>query len=72
MTDLSTQREMEIVTRNCQLCNQPTIMTVNIAEFNAWRDGMLIQDAFPTMSSENRELLISGTHPECWDKMFSE
>jgi len=24
------------------------------------------------MSPEDRELLISGTHPACWDKMMGE
>lgn len=72
MTDLASQKEMEIVTHNCPLCNKHSIMTVNIAEFNAWRSGMKIQFAFPTMNAEDRELLISGTHPECWDNLFSE
>jgi hypothetical protein len=72
MTDLRLENEMEIVTNNCQVCNKHTIMVVNIAEFNAWRGGLLIQQAFPTMSQPDRELLISGTHPDCWDSLFSE
>ena len=30
-----------------------------------------IQDIFPYLSAEVRELLISGTCDECWNKMFS-
>lgn len=31
-----------------------------------------IQDNFPYLSREQREILISGIHPECWDKLFKE
>ena len=33
---------------------------------------MLIQHAFPEMPMETRELLISGTHPECWDSLYKD
>ena len=72
MTDIRLENKMEIVTHNCPICNKYTVMVVDIAEFNAWRAGLLIQQAFPTMSQEDRELLISGTHPDCWDSLFSE
>jgi hypothetical protein len=29
------------------------------------------QDAFPYLSPEHRELLISGFCPECWEKIFN-
>jgi hypothetical protein len=35
-----------------------------------WREGELIQDVFPDMSVNDREMLITGTHPACWDKLF--
>jgi len=27
---------------------------------------------FPELIPDQRELLISGTHPACWDVMFAE
>ena len=30
----------------------------------------LMQECFPYLSSVERELLISGTCKECWNKMF--
>lgn len=72
MSPHTTESTMEVTTMNCFHCNQPSTMTVNIAEFNAWRDGLLIQEAFPTMSTQDRELLMTGTHPACWDAMFSD
>lgn len=35
-----------------------------------YRQGRHIQDAFPEMSSDNREFLISGISPEGWKKLF--
>jgi hypothetical protein len=35
-------------------------------EFDRWQNGTCIQDAMPNMSDDNRELLINGTHPDCY------
>ena len=35
----------------------------------AWRDGKLIQDAFPYLTPAERELLITGMLPEDWENM---
>jgi len=42
------------------------------AAVTRWREGENIQHAFPDMSAGDREVLISGTHPACWDKLFGE
>lgn len=31
-----------------------------------------IQEALPEWSADKRELLITGTHPECWDAIFED
>ena len=31
-----------------------------------------IQEIFPDMSASHREMLISGTCPECWGEMFPD
>lgn len=33
---------------------------------------MRVQDAFPTLSEEEREIILTGICPECWDIMFDE
>lgn len=39
--------------------------------WHKWRvGGMMIQDAFPTLSAEQREFLLSGITPEQWKEMF--
>jgi hypothetical protein len=32
--------------------------------------GVLIQQAFPNLSSEDRERIMTGTCPACWDEIF--
>jgi hypothetical protein len=41
-------------------------------QLKKWQGGMLIQDAMPHLSSDDREYLISGATPEEWEKFFGE
>jgi len=66
---------MEIVnvqTPPCVMCKQASLVPVVRSDFDRWQGGELIQVAFPEMPVDDRELLINGTHPECWDKMMEE
>jgi hypothetical protein len=36
----------------------------------ARKGGMYIQDAYPTLTADQREFLISGATPEEWDRLF--
>ena len=57
----------------CFVCSKGSEpIAVRKADFHNWRNGMLIQHAFPEMPMETRELLISGTHPECWDSLYKD
>jgi len=33
---------------------------------------MYIQDAFPTLDSDDRELLKTGFHTTCWNEAFGD
>jgi hypothetical protein len=59
-----------VKTKTCVVCNQYEIWSLNRQAVESWQGGELIQNAFPDMSMSDRELLISGTHPACWDKLF--
>ena len=73
--------EMEIRT-TCPLCGRTSFVTVDSIDFNtyctgalaqdSYRTGALIQDVFPYLSADEREMLISGICPECWDAQLSE
>ncbi len=57
---------------DCVHCGDQFDMVVPIHGLIAWKEGMLIQDAMPELSADERELLISGTCGKCWDEMFPE
>jgi hypothetical protein len=54
----------------CHMCKGRTSFRVSRDGFQAWRDGSLIQKALPELSKDQRELMISGTCPTCFDKLF--
>lgn len=57
----------------CPLCGEVHIITVDAIDYIAWEVGdVLIQDALPYLSADEREMLISGICPECWAKMFGD
>ena len=63
---------MTTITKPCIHCNETSTLTVDADGYQQRRRGAIVQDALPDMDSDNRELLISGTHPACWDAMFGE
>ncbi len=59
-------------THPCTWCGKTDRVEVLKAHFDRWQAGELIQVAFPEMPADQRELLMSGTHPECWDKLWAD
>lgn len=47
-------------------------LDVTQEQYKAWQDGMLIQDAMPNLSSDDREWIISGCTIEDWHRLWSE
>lgn len=62
--------EVMVRTPICFHCKELGQVLVDADGYRKWSAGYLIQDAFPGLSLEVREQLISGTHPECWNKMM--
>ncbi|MCP1392614.1 MAG: hypothetical protein J5I35_07630 [Methanothrix harundinacea] len=60
---------MKIVV-HCRICRARHEIRVSLAGYDAWKMGALIQDALPKLSASERELLISGTCPVCWEGLF--
>jgi len=59
-----------VVEKKCFHCGKMARVEVPREQYEAWRSGVLAQNAFPQLPPEDREMLISGTHPECWKAMF--
>lgn len=54
----------------CPFCGEINVVRVLDEDYLAWHDGALVQEAFPYLSADDRELLISGICPTCWEKTF--
>lgn len=55
----------------CPICHTTHELEVPFEAFCAWQAGALVQDAFPMLSANEREMLISGICPPCWDNLFA-
>jgi hypothetical protein len=51
---------------------QTRIIHATPQQFAQWRSGFLVQDAFPNLSPEEREFLITGMSDEEWHAMWAE
>lgn len=61
-----------INTPKCVMCNTTSVVQLTEAEYGALHAGKLIQDALPHWGNDTRELLLSGTHPTCWNAMVAD
>ena len=59
-----------LVKTTCPMCHFDNYVSVGAEDYANWQNGQLTQDAFPYLSMNDRERLISGICPRCWDKMF--
>lgn len=74
------EETVNVVTPRCMLCGKTSGVTITIAELarleatdpDNGRPTYLIQDALPDRDAGFRELIKTGTHPECWNIMFPE
>lgn len=59
--------------RKCFHCGEETEFTVTYDQYvRLFADQEYVQDVFPDLTKEQREVMISGTHPKCWIEMFGE
>lgn len=60
------------ITKKCIQCGETGTMELDMADVIAWHAGKLAQSAFPYLTVDLREQVISGTHPACWKAIFSD
>lgn len=69
IVEMISETEVRITTA-CPFCGKVTTLNVPADGFMAWQNGSLVQSAFPDMSAEDREVLISGMCIDCQDSIF--
>ena len=60
-----------IITRTSPMTGMINTMDVAVTEVQIarWRGGMLIQDAMPDLSVDEREFIMTGMTPADWENM---
>lgn len=56
----------------CQTCRNRYEFGIDPEDYNRWRAGEYAQNAFPYLTDDQRELLVSQTCGSCFDRMFPE
>lgn len=69
------KKEMDMpidVTCTCPMCGTEHFVVVDFDDLLLWRNGELVQKAFPYLSATEREQLISELCPECQKLIFKK
>lgn len=45
-------------------------LDITVEQFENWQNGMLIQDAMPNLTDNEREFLMTGILPHEWDEFM--
>ena len=61
-----------LISMTCPMCGKQHKVEVSESAYYQWEDGALIQNVMPTLSSTEREQLMSHLCPECQIKLFGE
>lgn len=57
--------------KTCLECGEDVTIVVEATDWELWYLGAtLVQDTFPYLTADQREILISGICGKCFDKMF--
>jgi hypothetical protein len=54
----------------CVVCGERTTVALERIKLVRWQRGEFVQTVWPDMPIDDRELLISGTHPACWETLM--
>jgi hypothetical protein len=54
------------------VCEKSSLVEVEPEKFKRFQKDEHVQNVWPEKDADWRELLITGTHPECWDRMMED
>ena len=58
-------------TVECKMCKAEFKISYLKHDYENWKAGMLIQDAMPYLTDDQREMMISGVCGVCFDALFA-
>ena len=72
MNRLSVNNQYTALDIECLICKRTYRIMVSNKELRNYDKGALVQDAFPHLSPDDREMLISNICGSCWDIIFKD
>ena len=62
------------ITKTSPFTGETNTLDINVtqSQIDAWHGGVLIQDAMPNLTADEREFIKSGIPAHEWDEMFGE
>lgn len=61
------------IVKRCPFCDKNHSVKVNDSDWVKYKFSyVLIQDAFPYLTAEEREIIKTGICPTCWKDMFEK
>lgn len=68
--DEDTCMTMVEVTTQCPLTGQQNKINILGTDWDRWQEGEYIQTVFSHLTPDEREMLMTGTSPDGWGKIF--
>ncbi len=59
-----------LIVKPCPFCKKEYQKVFPADGYRRYQAGEKVQDCFPDMSADDREFLITGICPTCWDLTF--
>ena len=57
----------------CPICHKKHFVEVDFDDYRRWKtENIYVQDAFPYLNDDDRELLMSGICKKCWEENIQE
>lgn len=63
---------LTVITTKCPVCGNEKSFDLDADKWNRYLSTEHIQDLFPELNEEDRERLITGICPNCWNDIFSD
>ena len=63
-----------MITKTSILTRETRTKEINVtkAQYDAWLAGMLIQDAMPHLSADDREFILTGVTETEWNNFYND
>ena len=63
-----------LITRTSPFSGNTNSMEIEVTQeqLSSWESGVLIQNAMPNLSADEREFIMTGITPEEWDSAFKQ